>query len=128
MTGRLHHLGSYLWRLEDLDDDGVADKREKILGSMEFDGRANQHGPYLGPNGRLYLPVAILATTSLALMEAAPDTVGRPGFFRAGRTAVMSEWKGREGSIRLTSFLPRMETCSLPALYLTASEGSGTTP
>ena len=44
----------YLWRLEDLDDDGVADKREKILGYMEFDGRANQHGPYLGPNGRLY--------------------------------------------------------------------------
>ena len=44
----------YLWRLEDVDDDGVADKREKILGSMEFDGRANQHGPYLGPNGRFY--------------------------------------------------------------------------
>ena len=44
----------YLWRLEDLDDDGVADRREKILGYMEFDGRANQHGPYLGPNGRLY--------------------------------------------------------------------------
>ncbi|MDC0267675.1 HEAT repeat domain-containing protein [bacterium] len=44
----------YLWRLEDLDDDGVADRREKILGHMEFDGRANQHGPYLGPNGRFY--------------------------------------------------------------------------
>ena len=44
----------YLWRLEDTDDDGVADKREKILGYMEFDGRANQHGPYLGPNGRFY--------------------------------------------------------------------------
>ena len=44
----------FLWRLEDTDDDGVADKREKILGEMEFDGRANQHGPYLGPNGRLY--------------------------------------------------------------------------
>ena len=44
----------YLWRLEDTDDDGVADKREKLLGSMEFDGRANQHGPFLGPNGRLY--------------------------------------------------------------------------
>lgn len=59
--GGLWHEGAlyiisapYLWRLEDLDDDGVADKREKILGSMEFDGRANQHGPYLGPNGRLY--------------------------------------------------------------------------
>ena len=35
-------------------DDGVGDKREKILGSMEFDGRAIQHGPYLGPIGRLY--------------------------------------------------------------------------
>ncbi len=44
----------YLWRLEDIDDDGVADRRERILGYMEFDGRANQHGPYLGPNGRLY--------------------------------------------------------------------------
>ena len=28
----------------------------------------------------------------------------------------------------MTSFLPRMETCSLPALYLTASAESGTTP
>ena len=44
----------YLWRLEDTNDDGVADKREKIIGSMNFDGRANQHGPYLGPNGRFY--------------------------------------------------------------------------
>ena len=45
----------YLWRLEDADDDGVAERREKILGYMEFDGRANQHGPYLGPDGRLYI-------------------------------------------------------------------------
>ena len=44
----------YLWRLQDLDDDGVADVREQILGSMNFDGRANQHGPYAGPDGRLY--------------------------------------------------------------------------
>ncbi len=59
--GGLWHNGAlyiisppYLWRLEDTDDDGVADKREKIIGYMEFDGRANQHGPYLGPNGRFY--------------------------------------------------------------------------
>lgn len=59
--GGLWHQGAlyiisapYLWRLEDIDDDGVADKREKILGTMQFDGRANQHGPYLGPNGKLY--------------------------------------------------------------------------
>ncbi|MBQ98868.1 MAG: hypothetical protein CMP30_12875, partial [Roseibacillus sp.] len=59
--GGLWHNGAlyivsapYLWRLEDTNDDGVADRREKIIGEMEFDGRANQHGPYLGPNGRLY--------------------------------------------------------------------------
>ena len=59
--GGLWHNGAlyivsapYLWRLEDTNDDGIADKREKIIGKMEFDGRANQHGPYLGPNGRLY--------------------------------------------------------------------------
>ena len=54
-NGALYIISApYLWRLEDLDGDGVADRREKIVGSMEFDGRANQHGPYLGPNGRLY--------------------------------------------------------------------------
>ena len=54
-NGALYIISApYLWRLEDVDDDGVADKRDKILGTMEFDGRANQHGPYLGPNGRLY--------------------------------------------------------------------------
>ena len=59
--GGLWHNGAlyiisppYLWRLEDTNDDGVADKREKVIGYMEFDGRANQHGPYLGPNGRFY--------------------------------------------------------------------------
>ena len=54
-NGALYIISApYLWRLEDLDGDGVADRREKILGYMEFDGRANQHGPYLGPDGRLY--------------------------------------------------------------------------
>ena len=54
-NGALYIISApYLWRLEDTDDDGVADTREKILGSMEFDGRANQHGPYLGPDGRFY--------------------------------------------------------------------------
>ncbi len=60
--GALWHDGAlyiisapYLWRLKDTDDDGVCDEREKLLGYMEFDGRANQHGPFLGPNGRLYI-------------------------------------------------------------------------
>jgi putative membrane-bound dehydrogenase-like protein len=53
--GALYVLSSpYLWRFEDTDDDGIADRREKLVGQMEFNGKANQHGAYLGPNGRLY--------------------------------------------------------------------------
>ncbi len=44
-----------LWRLEDTDGDGKADKREKIIGTFQFDGRPNQHGPYVDPCGRLYM-------------------------------------------------------------------------
>ena len=59
--GALWHRGAlfvlsspYLWKLEDRDGDGVAEHREKLVGAMEFNGKANQHGAYLGPNGRLY--------------------------------------------------------------------------
>ena len=59
--GALWHQGSlyvlsspYLWKFTDTDDDGVADVREKLVGEMDFNGKANQHGAYLGPNGRIY--------------------------------------------------------------------------
>ena len=59
--GALWHQGSlfvlsspYLWRFEDTDNDGVADVREKLVGYMDFNGKANQHGAYLGPSGRLF--------------------------------------------------------------------------
>lgn len=53
--GSLYVLSSpYLWRFEDTNGDGVADVREKLVGEMEFNGKANQHGAYLGPCGRLY--------------------------------------------------------------------------
>jgi len=53
--GSLYVLSSpYLWRFQDTDGDGVADVREKLVGEMEFNGKANQHGAYLGPCGRLY--------------------------------------------------------------------------
>jgi len=53
--GSLYVLSSpYLWRLTDTNGDGVADVREKLVGQMEFNGKANQHGAYLGPCGRLY--------------------------------------------------------------------------
>jgi putative membrane-bound dehydrogenase-like protein len=53
--GALYVLSSpYLWKFEDTDDDGVADRQEKLVGYMEFNGKANQHGAYVGPNGRIY--------------------------------------------------------------------------
>ena len=59
--GALWHRGSlyvlsspYLWKFTDTDDDGVADEREKLVGYMDLTGQANQHGAYLGPNGRIY--------------------------------------------------------------------------
>jgi len=43
----------YLWRLKDTNGDGVADQRDQLVGQMDFIGNANQHGPYLSPDGRL---------------------------------------------------------------------------
>lgn len=58
--GALWHNGAlyivsapYLWRLQDTDGDGVADRREQLVGEMDFIGNANQSGPYLSPDGRL---------------------------------------------------------------------------
>jgi putative heme-binding domain-containing protein len=60
--GALWHQGAlyvasppYIWRLEDTDDDGVADKRDVVVGRFGFIGNAADiHGCFLGPNGRLY--------------------------------------------------------------------------
>jgi len=44
-----------LWRLEDRDGDGIADKREQIATGFAYTGNAaDVHGPFLHPNGRLY--------------------------------------------------------------------------
>ena len=44
-----------IWRLEDTDDDGVADKRQKLVSQFGFTGNAASiHGCFNGPDGRLY--------------------------------------------------------------------------
>ena len=60
--GGLWHDGAWyvcsppgLWRLEDTDGDGKADKREQIATGFAYTGNAaDVHGPFLHPNGRLY--------------------------------------------------------------------------
>jgi putative membrane-bound dehydrogenase-like protein len=61
-SGALWHDGALyvtsppsLWRLEDANGDGVADRREELLTGFKFRGHAgDMHGPHLGPDGRLY--------------------------------------------------------------------------
>ncbi|MBL6765184.1 MAG: HEAT repeat domain-containing protein [Verrucomicrobiae bacterium] len=44
-----------LLRFEDADNDGIADQREAILTGWNVKGTASLHGPFLGPDGWLYL-------------------------------------------------------------------------
>lgn len=61
-SGALWHEGALwvtaapsIWRLEDTDDDGVADKREEIVTGFGYTGNAaDLHGPFLHPNGRIF--------------------------------------------------------------------------
>jgi putative membrane-bound dehydrogenase-like protein len=44
-----------LWRLEDTDGDGVADRRQEFVTKFDFGGNScDLHGPFLGPDGRIY--------------------------------------------------------------------------
>jgi putative membrane-bound dehydrogenase-like protein len=44
-----------LWKLEDTDGDGVCDKRTELVTKFGSTGNAADiHGPFLGPDGRLY--------------------------------------------------------------------------
>jgi putative heme-binding domain-containing protein len=44
-----------IWRLEDTDGDGRADRRDELIGKFNFNGNGcDIHGPFLGPDARLY--------------------------------------------------------------------------
>ncbi|MFG0335090.1 MAG: PVC-type heme-binding CxxCH protein, partial [Maioricimonas sp. JB049] len=44
-----------VWKLEDTNGDGVCDKRTILISSFGFNGNAASiHGPFAGPDGRLY--------------------------------------------------------------------------
>ncbi|MGY8675877.1 MAG: PVC-type heme-binding CxxCH protein, partial [Verrucomicrobiia bacterium] len=45
----------YVWKFEDTNDDGKADKQTPINGKFGFNGMSSAfHGPVLGPDGRMY--------------------------------------------------------------------------
>jgi len=60
--GALWHEGAlytasppHVWRLEDADGDGVAERREQFVARFDFGGNGcDIHGPFLGPDGRIY--------------------------------------------------------------------------
>jgi putative membrane-bound dehydrogenase-like protein len=59
-----------IWKLTDTDGDGVADRREEWFQGKTLTGCANDlHGPYAGPDGRIYWCKGAFA----------PQTYGRPG-------------------------------------------------
>ena len=44
-----------IWKLEDVDGDGRADRREALVGKFGFNGNGcDIHGPFFGPDGYLY--------------------------------------------------------------------------
>ena len=60
--GVLHHRGSVyvasppdFLKLTDTNNDGVADQREVLLTGWNVRGTASLHGPFLGPDGWMYL-------------------------------------------------------------------------
>ena len=60
--GVLHHKGSVyvasppdFLKFTDSDNDGIADKREVLLTGWNVRGTASLHGPFLGPDGWMYL-------------------------------------------------------------------------
>lgn len=76
----------YIWRFEDTDGDGVADKQTPVGGKFGFNGMSSAfHGPVLGPDGRLYYCGGqhgwTLGDTSPGLDFAGPWVSRAPGVF-----------------------------------------------
>lgn len=73
-----------IWKLTDTDGDGRADKREVWFDGKTLTGCANDlHGPYPGPDGRIYWAKGAFAEQSYDLRGPAPFKTRAAHIFRA---------------------------------------------
>ncbi|MEW6161543.1 MAG: PVC-type heme-binding CxxCH protein, partial [Verrucomicrobiota bacterium] len=73
-----------IWKLTDTDGDGVADKREEWFQGKTLTGCANDlHGPYLGPDGRIYWCKGAFAKQSYTLPNGKTFNTRAAHIFRA---------------------------------------------
>ncbi|WZO97775.1 HEAT repeat domain-containing protein [Isosphaeraceae bacterium EP7] len=90
-SGTLWHDGSLyvaappsIWKLTDTDNDGVADRRDEWYKGNTLTGCANDlHGPYLGPDGRIYWAKGAFAEQAHDLPGRAPSGSKAAHIFRA---------------------------------------------
>ncbi len=72
-----------IWKFTDVDDDGVADKREVWFDGKTLTHCANDlHGPYLGPDGWMYWCKGAFATQTYELPGQQPLTTRAAHIFR----------------------------------------------
>jgi putative membrane-bound dehydrogenase-like protein len=72
-----------IWKLTDIDDDGVADQREEWFQGKTLTGCANDlHGPYLGPDGWIYWTKGAFAQQTYEQPGKAPFVTRAAHIFR----------------------------------------------
>ncbi len=89
-----------IWKFTDTNDDGVADRREQLVGQFGYTGNAADiHGCFIGPEGRIYwcegrhghefrTPSGVLYSKG----KAAQDFLLPPGWFRCANA--LRRWHG----------------------------------
>jgi len=92
----------YVWKFEDTDDDGKADKQTPINGKFGFNGMSSAfHGPVLGPDGRMYWCGGqhgwTLGDTSKGFDLKGPFTSRAPGVFSSWPDGTETEDRAHGG-------------------------------
>ncbi|MGB0580483.1 MAG: PVC-type heme-binding CxxCH protein [Limisphaerales bacterium] len=114
----------YVWKFEDTDDDGKADKQTPINGKFGFNGMSSAfHGPVLGPDGRMYWCGGqhgwTLGDTSDGFDLKGPFTSRAPGVFSSWPDGTETEDRAHGGMANPVevTFTPEGEVLGTVAVY-----------